>query len=481
MRKLWLTGFVFLIPHSLTLIRLSSAIFLTLGHIILLQRTAPYAQQSTAFIAVGSGVTLLCTLLAALLLKVYDELPEAQVVGFFGMESAFPLAMAVLGFNFAVLAAVAAILFAEFASIRTLKCENGLPPTVELAHGKRHHLFLSHHWDNQDAVAAVKRQLELLLPEVKIFLDVDNLESIDKLEEYVQGSAAVLVFLGSPSYFASRNCLREVAAASDHKLPLVLLHESDSSKHTASLDELVIKCPSEHADFIFPQGEETPVVSWHRLREFQLVSLAQIAEQMLRASPAYDKNVELPLFVPHGLAWAQPAVDASGGLHMYVSQLNMDAAKEALQEGAREVQEVQEEMCALLGERLHDAHAPPAVGSSPTRWLLYLYPGCFEGEHGAKLAKEVEDALEGGVKPAELVMVYNPDFQSQADGGHGDKDPVTKQIIDRTPKSLRAKGLFNALLIEWRSGEHRRVSVRMVARALGARMTQTGSRRRWIR
>ena len=339
-RKLWLTGFVFLIPHSLTLIRLSSAIFLTLGHIILLQRTAPYAQQSTAFIAVGSGVTLLCTLLAALLLKVYDELPEAQVVGFFGMESAFPLAMAVLGFNFAVLAAAAAILFAEFASIRTLKCGNGLPPTVELVHGKWHHLFLSHHWDNQDAVAAVKRQLELLLPGVKIFLDVDNLESIDKLEEYVQGSAAVLVFLGSPSYFASRNCLREVAAASDHKLPLVRLHESDSSKHTASLDELVIKCPSEHADFIFPQGEETPVVSWHRLREFQLVSLAQIAEQMLRASPAYDKNVELPLFVPHGLAWAQPAVDASGGLHMYVSQLNMDAAKEALQEGAREVQEV---------------------------------------------------------------------------------------------------------------------------------------------
>ena len=55
-RKLWLTGFVFLVPQSLTLIRLLTSILVTVGHIVVLQRTQPYAQQSTMFVAVSSGV-----------------------------------------------------------------------------------------------------------------------------------------------------------------------------------------------------------------------------------------------------------------------------------------------------------------------------------------------------------------------------------------------------------------------------------------
>ena len=37
----------------------------------------------------------------------------------------------------------------------------------------------------QDQCATIKRQLCALLPGVSIFLDVDDLESIDALEEYV--------------------------------------------------------------------------------------------------------------------------------------------------------------------------------------------------------------------------------------------------------------------------------------------------------
>ena len=45
--------------------------------------------------------------------------------------------------------------------------------------------FRSHTWSNQDVCATIKRQLQLLLPDSRIFLDVDDLESIDKLESYV--------------------------------------------------------------------------------------------------------------------------------------------------------------------------------------------------------------------------------------------------------------------------------------------------------
>ena len=67
-------------------------------------------------------------------------------------------------------------------------------------------------WANQDAAATIKRQLQLLLPGVKVFLDVDDLDSIDQLEAHVEASAAVLILLGSEHYFRSANCLRELAA-----------------------------------------------------------------------------------------------------------------------------------------------------------------------------------------------------------------------------------------------------------------------------
>lgn len=49
------------------------------------------------------------------------------------------------------------------------------------------------------------RQLQLVLPGVRIWLDVVNLEDISKLEEAVDDAAVIVVFL-SKNYFASANC-----------------------------------------------------------------------------------------------------------------------------------------------------------------------------------------------------------------------------------------------------------------------------------
>jgi hypothetical protein len=49
------------------------------------------------------------------------------------------------------------------------------PPVLLLGPGKHYHLFLSHVWSTgQDQCAVIKRQLQLLLPGVVIFLDVDG-------------------------------------------------------------------------------------------------------------------------------------------------------------------------------------------------------------------------------------------------------------------------------------------------------------------
>ena len=67
-------------------------------------------------------------------------------------------------------------------------------------------------------------------------------------------------------------------------------------------------------------------------------------------------------------------------------------------------------------------------------------------------------ALSSGAQP---VVLWSPD----ASGEFGD-------IIAATPPAL--KGLYGPLAIEWRGGIHGAVSVRLVAKALGARATGDG-------
>jgi hypothetical protein len=58
-----------------------------------------------------------------------------------------------------------------------------LQPSIELRANHRYMLFLSHVWSTgQDQVAVIKRRLQSLLPNARIFLDVEDLENIDQLE-----------------------------------------------------------------------------------------------------------------------------------------------------------------------------------------------------------------------------------------------------------------------------------------------------------
>ena len=81
--------------------------------------------------------------------------------------------------------------------------------------------------------------------------DVDNLESIDSLEAYVEASTTLLVLLGSPRYFSSVNCLRELKQARRRRKPLCLVHEADPDKNGAALSDLEAACPPDLFSFVF--------------------------------------------------------------------------------------------------------------------------------------------------------------------------------------------------------------------------------------
>ena len=125
----------------------------------------------------------------------------------------------------------------------------------------------------------IKRKLKLQLRGARIFLDVDDLDEIDKLEEYVNAAQCFLVFL-SKGYFFSKNCLRELDSASACGVMPVLVHEISVDHGGTSLETLRADCVSQKrdADSLFDGNK---IVPWHRLADFQHLSLQKIAEEML--------------------------------------------------------------------------------------------------------------------------------------------------------------------------------------------------------
>ena len=161
----------------------------------------------------------------------------------------------------------------------------GQPPELTLAPELQYHGFLSHTWaSGQDQVKVIKTALTALLPGIRLFLDVDDLTSIEHLEDYVRVSTMVILFI-SRGYWISKNCLREARAAVKEEKPSVLVHEADPAKGGISWDDQLNEVPADVRSLV--NSLQFPVVPWLRLRQFQLESLKQIACAVLLSTPKY--------------------------------------------------------------------------------------------------------------------------------------------------------------------------------------------------
>ena len=231
-----------------------------IAHPVMLVVAQPYKERSTAFFATCTSLVLACTLIAALLIKMYDALPVAQVEGFFGFDNVMPLISMILSFNFGVVGlALALVLWLavhqppparrlrftdsgeevaapplgswseQWRSLASHGWNAVCPPARRVPLTAEYHLFLSHHWGTgQDQMRVVKQRLLEVLPGARIFLDVDEPGfEIGDLESYVARSRAVLVFC-SRGYFQSKSCMRELRAAVASDKPLIALLEPEA-------------------------------------------------------------------------------------------------------------------------------------------------------------------------------------------------------------------------------------------------------------
>ena len=89
-----------------------------------------------------------------------------------------------------------------------------------------------------DRAATIKAMMTLMLPECKVFLDVDNLKSIALLETYIAESDVILIFL-TRSYITSANCMRELVAAVAQGKKIVVVAETDF--HKGALTKVQLK------------------------------------------------------------------------------------------------------------------------------------------------------------------------------------------------------------------------------------------------
>jgi len=287
MRRLALTGFVLLVGEEHELLRALIALLVSFFWLVAQWALKPYKQLVDNHLAAVANIALTLIFLGVLLLKTCKVSPE--VCEQFGVGgSGDGIFLLILIFSMVVVLGFVAFSLRQLlhSSLRNatvlLLRATGAPPVLPLARGIKYHLFLSHVWSSgQDQVAVIKRQLQICLPGVHIFLDVDDLVDIGNLEAYIAQSAAVLLFL-SKGYFHSLNCLREARAAMANDMLLVLIHEADPQKGGLPMADIRDQCPADLAAFVFAERQALP---WQRVSEYQRLALKLIAEHVLGACP----------------------------------------------------------------------------------------------------------------------------------------------------------------------------------------------------
>ena len=323
------------------------------------------------------------------------------------------------------------------------------PPELLLGADERYHLFLSHVWGTgQDQCAVIKRQLQLLLPRIIVFLDVDDLKDIGDLESYVNATSVMLFFL-SRNYFQSRNCLREINATLEQEKPIVLVHEQQEDKGGGPLDMLKAECHSDEMRAKIFEGRIP--ITWHRISHYQRLTLTLISTEMLRHGPRYGSDKQgLKLILPGAVNVSELVLPRP--LVLWCSTGNTGSAEiaqellTAMARGGAALQVVDSQP---------DMQALQADGVSACM-LLYLNKGTWV-EHGDALEKDVRAARAAGLK---LILVHeNDSSKGGCDFG---------AFFATTPQELINQGLYSDIAIALHTPPHRAVSLALVAQAVGA-------------
>jgi hypothetical protein len=200
-RKLLLTGVVVFMPEG-SLIRPVWGMMVCLGYLVLLLECKPYKAPEDNFLALLASFALFLVLSGGLLSAIAVGFVSTgeYVIGIENDQLGIALIACFLSVLVVGLGCIAMNI--SYVSSSPLASQAGAAVAVKALGDGFYHLFLSHTWGTgQNQMQALKKELQLLVPSMQVFLDVENLDSISALEDLITKSETVLVFL-STGYFA---------------------------------------------------------------------------------------------------------------------------------------------------------------------------------------------------------------------------------------------------------------------------------------
>ena len=345
-----------------------------------------------------------------------------------------------------------------------------------LPDGTDFHLFLSHVWGTgQDQMRIVKQQLLEMMPDLSVFLDVDDLKE-GRGAEYVDASSSVLIFV-SRGYFRSQNCMRELLRAVARGKRLVTMLELESSKGGMAREEVYdgLRAADAHysqrwgdaylqsevrewlqagwaeptrgrrmcealaagdavADVLFKAlyEDDERVIEWNRIGCFQQVTLRLIAESLLPAEKRGSTYVQGEL-INKAIRLAPPSGDST--FHLYCSQHNPGAAA------------LLAELAATHSLPLHTRGTPD--GGHNDSVVLVLPTRAVPPASGVVGPPPAEHSA---AKQAEQPPAEQPPAETRGDEGvhrkgvrfddHAGAAPAAGESLSRSPAAAESSGSF---------------------------------------
>ena len=486
LRKMLLTALILFVDTEfgeIRLLRLWMGAFVSGGYLALLALARPFKLNEDLYLACTSNLLLTACFLSGIAIKLCeDQAWEHSCKEYLGINDSYQanvfvliitIVMLILSFGVIVIKAVMTVRTGTICLTST-----GREPNMELPANCSFHCFLSHAWrTGQDQTHTIARQLQLFLPEIRVWLDVDNLHDVGKLEESVIDSAVFIIFLSS-GYFRSANCRRELYTALAKGKPIITVREEDRDKGGATVEELKQECmeccteqePAAYPEFQGPSeviervllAEESIV--WVRVRDFQIESLKLIAFRMVKHLPYYIENTQE---LEKGLKVAGELVPCgfNSSVRVLICDRNHGAhqlAEELVREGAGampiSIQSVSNQADLMRAQQ------------AQFRLVLLLYLNKYSFVDSQESVGEVvKHAMDMKIS---IIPVHEQDAEK---GGCG-----FGAIFDQTPEELVLEPykLWDTLAIPlYRAKEHRRISLRHMLYGMGA-MPLRGARAR---
>lgn len=506
MRKVFLTSIILFVDveyGSSRLLRLLLASIVSAVYLAALALARPYKRSDDLYLACTSNMLLTCCFVSGFAIKLCEQGRwKDSCEAFMGITDSYQATAFVVLLSVAMLIVSSLIILYKVTVAITTPTirlvSSGREPLLDLPASCQYHAFVSHVWGTgQDQTHTIVRQLKLLMPDIRIWLDVDNLDDIGKLEDYVRQSAVIVIFL-SQGYFryaeaasthplrtrprpgplsphptpfrSSANCRRELYTTLQLRKPMVVVREADAEKGGQSIYEHIAECrlacidekPSAYPEYTGPEEvikalfSEEPIL-WVRASGFQLESVKMTALRMLRCLPYYTSS---PQQLAKGIkvqGQVKPHV-LNSNVRLLISEAN-EGAEQAAAAVVAAAKAAPGRARVVLGSA--ELALPPEGGCLPelTTMLVYLNNRTFLDGRDT-LCHLVQQALDANVT---LILLHE---QDPARGGGS-----IREIIVQTPEVLRLPPyqLYNTLAIPlFNSPEHHNVSMWKTLTAIGA-------------